>query len=439
MVNSKDIVKRLKQAVYQGQIRVDIDAAQNPDLRRAIHIVEQFLKSSGRVCYGGQAINANLPKKDQFYNLETSLPDYDFFSPDYRTDIRELVSNLKSAGFTEISERIGIHEGTTKIFVNYMAIADITQMDSEFYEQIHKRSINIDGIHYADPLFLKMLMYVELSRPRGMLSRWDKVYERLNLLEAAHPLKPCSNKTPHVLENKAANQSRGALLNFVLKNKRVFMGADIHPLYLASGQGKTPKSRTQYILRGKSPMVFMSPDADIDADYLGDELRARKEQVLGFQGILPAMVALYQGDMMICLIVQEEACHSNITVELTKGRVLHLASLDTLLTFLIGLYYRDDHILMASDSLLCWLRHYTGLLAKFRAHPTKTVPSFPLECSGYQTTFASLLRAKGARIEAARQRIGSGARRLGTFTAKKSNRPKRSTLGSSTRKLAKYN
>ena len=63
MVNSKDIVKRLKQAVYQGQIRVDIDAAQNPDLRRAIHIVEEFLKTSGRVCYGGQAINANLPKK----------------------------------------------------------------------------------------------------------------------------------------------------------------------------------------------------------------------------------------------------------------------------------------------------------------------------------------------------------------------------------------
>jgi hypothetical protein len=138
---------------------------------------------------------------------------------------------------------------------------------------------------------------------------------------------------------------------------------------------------------------------------------------------------------MICLIVQEEACHSNITVELTKGRVLHLASLDTLLTFLIGLYYRDDHILMASDSLLCWLRHYTGLLAKFRAHPTKTVPSFPLECSGYQTTFASLLRAKGARIEAARQRIGSGARRLGTFTAKKASQLRRS---STRRKIPKY-
>ena len=439
MVNSKDIVKRLKQAVYQGQIRVDIDAAQNPDLRRAIHIVEEFLKSSGRVCYGGQAINANLPKKDQFYNLETSLPDYDFFSPDYRADIRGLVSNLKVAGFTEISERIGIHEGTTKIFVNYTAIADITQMDSEFYQQIHKRSVNIEGIRYADPLFLRMLMYVELSRPRGMLSRWEKVYERLSLLEAAHPLKPCNNKAPPLLENKAANKGRATLLNFILKNKRVFMGADIHPLYLTSGQGKTSKSRTHYILNGRAPIVFMSPDADVDADYLSDELDAKKEQILGFQGTLPAMVALYQGDMMICLIVQEEACHSNIMVELTKGRILHIASLDTLLTFLIGLYYRDDPILMASDSLLCWLRHYTSLLAKFRAHPTKAVPSFPLECSGYQTTFASLLRAKGARIEAARQRIGSGARRMGMYTAKKGSHRMGSRLRGTRRKVAKYN
>jgi hypothetical protein len=435
MVNSKDILKRLKQSVYKGQIRVDIDAAQNPDLRRAIHIVEQFLKLSGRICYGGQAINAYLPKKNQFYNLETSLPDYDFFSPDYRSDIRELVSNLKSSGFTEISERIGIHEGTTKIFVNYTAIADITQMDNEFYEQIHKRSININGIRYADPLFLKMLMYLELSRPRGMLSRWEKVYQRLSLLEAAHPLKPCNNKTPIIFENNAANENRAALLNFIIENKRVFMGADIKSLYLTNGQGKTPKSRTQYILRGKSPMVFMSPDADIDADYLGDELNARKEQIIGFQGTLPAMVALYKGDMMICLIVQEEACHSNISIELTKGRMLNIASLDTLLTFFIGLYYRDDPILMATDSLLCWLQYYTSLLVKFRAHPTKSIPSFPLECSGYQTTFASLLRAKGARIEAARQRIGSGARRFGKYTTKKTSQLRQSRTR---KKIQKY-
>jgi hypothetical protein len=66
---SKDIIKRLKEVVYQAQKRVDIDAAQNPELQRAIGIVEDFLRKSKRVCYGGQAINAQLQNKDKFYNL----------------------------------------------------------------------------------------------------------------------------------------------------------------------------------------------------------------------------------------------------------------------------------------------------------------------------------------------------------------------------------
>ena len=33
-----------------------------------------------------------------------------------------------------------------------------------------------------------------------------------------------------------------------------------------------------------------------------------------------------------------------------------------------------------------------------------------MECTGYQTTFASLLRAKAARIEADRQKVSSGVR-----------------------------
>ena len=130
----------------------------------------------------------------------------------------------------------------------------------------------------------------------------------------------------------------------------------------------------------------------------------------GYQGTLPAMVALYRDDKLVCLVVQQEACHSFITVPLTKQRQLRIASLDTLLTFFIGLYYRPEHLLMSPESLLCWIRQYIDLSARYRAKPTRLVAAFPIECSGYETTFASLLRAKGARIEAARQRVGSGER-----------------------------
>lgn len=423
-MKQKEMLKRLKHVVNQAQTRIDIDAAQNPDLRHAIQIVEGFLKASKRVCYGGQAINAQIPKKDQFYNLETSLPDYDFFTPDDKGDTRALVAALKDAGYTEISERIGIHEGTTKIYVNFTAIADITRMDRRFYERMFERSVTVEGIHYADPIFLRMLMFVELSRPRGMVARWEKVFERLSLLDTAHPLPRCKpGKATRFIENRAAHQSRPAILRYVLKNRRIFMGADIHALYKMGGEhGKSANARVQYILRGKAPVVFMSPDADMDADQLAETLRAKKEQILGFQDVLPAMVALYHDDMLVCLIVQEEACHSIIHLPLNKGRVMRIASLDTLLTFLMGLYYRDDPLIMATDALLCWMRQYVDLLNRYRAHPTKLVPAFSIECSGYQTTFASLLRAKGARIEAARQRIGSGFRVQGPGSSRHTRR-----------------
>ena len=409
---TKHALKRLKQVVDQAQTRLDLETAQNPDLQRAIYIVEDFLRSSGRVCYGGQAINAQLPQKDQFYNPETSLPDYDFFSPDEKEDAKMLIDKFKEAGYTEISKRIGIHEGTTKIYINYTAIADITQIDPRFYEQISSKSIVINGIHYTDPIFLRMMMYLELSRPRGMLSRWEKVFERLNLLDAAHPLSKCRPGNLQYTESSAAQLSRYTTLRYILKNNRVFMGADIHALYKTGGPGRSAMSRTRFLLKSSAPVVFLSPDAFSDADKLASQLKGGKVEVTGYQNILPAMIAIVSRDNrdMLALIVQEEACHSTYTVQLTKKRQLRIASIDTMLTFLIGLYYRKNPLIMPVEALLCWMQQYVNFSMRYRNHPSKIIPAFSIECSGYQTTFASLLRAKGARIEAERQRIGSGAR-----------------------------
>jgi hypothetical protein len=405
------IKKRLEQVVDEAQRRIDVDAAHNPELRRAIHIVEAFLKKTGRVCYGGQAINAQLPDKDKFYNPEVSLPDYDFFSPDAKGDVEDLLDTFKNAGYTEISKRIGIHDGTVKIYVNYAAVADVSQLIPDFYDTIHKKSNIVDGIRYADPVFLRMMMYLEISRPRGQVERWTKVYERLNILDQAHPLKRCK-KSPDLNQSKAAEKARPILVRYMIQHRRAFMGADIHMVYKAP---MTPVSRTQFLLKGSAPIVFFSPNADMDADVLKVSTLSRKESIIGYQGILPAMVGLYHGESLICLIVQEEACHSVVSLPLTKQRILRAASPETLLTFLIGLYYRPEPLLMTEEALLCWMKHYIDISNRYKSRPTKLIPAFSLECSGYQTTFASLLRAKVARIEAERQKVSSGKRKTRRF------------------------
>lgn len=409
MVGAPDKVKkRLEEVVDQAILRIDLESAQNPELRRAIQIVEVFLAKSGRVCYGGQAINAQLAQKDQFYDPNRSLPDYDFFSPDAEEDTAKLIEILRQAGYTEISKRIGIHDGTIKIYVNYTAIADISQMIPEFYDIVYKKSVVVNGIHYADPLFLRMLMFLELSRPRGQVERWDKVFDRLKLLDQAYPLFKCKNKYPQIAKSKEAEELRPQIIRYMIKHNRVFMGADIHSIYKASGDGKSTDTRTHFLLKGSAPVVFFSPNAEKDAQALSDMTSSIIEDVLGYQNMLPAMLILKRDAVPVAVIVQEEACHSTITIPLTKGRHLKMASLDTLLTFLIGLYYRPDALLMTQESLLCWIRQYIDLSNRYKKRPTQLFPAFSIECSGYQTSFASLLRAKAARIQAVRQRLSSG-------------------------------
>jgi ribosomal protein S18 len=154
----------------------------NEQIKDIISIVEKFLRSKKLICYGGTAINEILPKEVQFYNRDIEIPDYDFYSPDAMNDAKELADIYYKKGYSEVEAKAGVHFGTYKVFVNFIPIADITQLHKNIFKTIHKESINVRGIRFAPPNFLRMNMYLELSRPQGDVSRWEKVLKRLNLL-----------------------------------------------------------------------------------------------------------------------------------------------------------------------------------------------------------------------------------------------------------------
>ena len=77
---------------------------------------------------------------------------------------------------------------TFKVYVNFIPVADITSINREIYKAIEKEAIVVNGIRYSPPNFLRMSMYLELSRPKG-ISRWEKVLKRLVLLNKNYPMK----------------------------------------------------------------------------------------------------------------------------------------------------------------------------------------------------------------------------------------------------------
>ena len=178
----------LQSLIETIQTENDTRAASDPAVKLALETVEEFLRLHPVMCYGGTAINNLLPKEDRFYNPKTDIPDYDFFSKTPQEHAMMLANRLHEKGIKEVEVKPGVHLGTFKVFADFEGVADITQLDEEIFERLWDANLVKDGIHYVTPDFLRMSMYLELSRPQGDVSRWTKVYTRLQLLNKHHPI-----------------------------------------------------------------------------------------------------------------------------------------------------------------------------------------------------------------------------------------------------------
>ena len=155
----------LRDAIDKAQARSGRKVIKNPDVKEIISVVEDFLKRKKLVCYGGTAINNILPLEDQFYDKSLELPDYDFFSPRAMEDAIELAKIYVKKGFAQVEAKSGVHYGTFKVFVNFIPVADITQVDKELYETISKHAFRVGGIYYSPPNYLRTVSYTHLTLP----------------------------------------------------------------------------------------------------------------------------------------------------------------------------------------------------------------------------------------------------------------------------------
>lgn len=423
VLSKPDIKKEmelLKMAVEESEKRIDFTTAHDPDIQKAIRMVERFLRKKKRVCYGGTAINALMPSSLKFYDPKYEIPDYDMFTPDVKGDVKELVQELLDAGFKDVNEKVGIHDGTRKVLVNFIPIADFTDMHERLFRVIQRRSYNIDGIHYCDPDFLRMMMYLELSRPRGQVDRWEKVYERLMLLEKAHPMRGCRQSivVPHIDPH-----ARETLLSMIIKRKRVLAGAETIAYY-EKGSAMTFDT----LVKEDGVLLFFSPEAKHDAedliDILGSGIKIEEKKAVADD--FHDVVFVRHHRRPLALIIQERACHSYTILNLGNSQQIRIASLDLLLNLYLSFVVfgrREEKFLQVPILCLAELAHI--YLKKYRKSPTKHIPAFTVRCSGTQKGFATLQKERAERMEklkkhpapaAKSQKTRRGGRRSGRRT-----------------------
>lgn len=397
-IKFKHQLEQIERASDEAKKQIDYDSAHNDIIIRAIEIIENFLRKKHRLCYGGQAINAHLPKKYKFYDPNYSIPDYDFFTPDHISDINNILKDLSKAGFTDVYYREGIHKDTIKIYVEFIPVADITTMDVKLYRILSKREFKVDGISYLDANTLRMLMYLELSRPRGEVSRWSKVFERLSLFNEFVSFRPC--KVYETFDVGIDKDQLEFVINYIIKNKRIFAGADLLSFYNKTLHFK--KLNTRWVFTPKKPIMFFSSDIDSDSQIISSEFKYISNKNFSIKSYssdieqIPNMKIVCNGKKPLVFVVEQSACHSYFNIPI-KATNIKIASIDTLITLYFSLGYINSAYFNIG-SMECIANKLIEISSKMRDSKEKmSLPFISIKCIGYQPTFPSLIREKEKR------------------------------------------
>jgi hypothetical protein len=398
----------LRMAVDQAEDKMGKRVLNSEDVQKIIDIVEEFIKRKKEICYGGTAINNILPEEDRFYNKDVELPDYDFFSENAMDDAKELTDIYYKKGFVDVEAKSGQHHGTYKVFVNYMAVADITQMSSEIFSALKKDAISISGMLYAPPNFLRMSMYLELSRPAGDVSRWEKVLKRLTLLNKNYPITDidCNNVN---FQRKMENKADEDLIYDTVKNTLIHQGVVffggfanvLYSQYMPSNFRKKIEKLADFDVLSNTP----EKTADIIKERLDDN-GIKNVKIINHESIgemVPEHYELKVGKDTILFIYKPIGCHS-YNVLMMNGNKLKIATIDTMLSFYLAfLYANKSYYNQFIDRLLCMSTFLFDVQQKNRLSQKGLLKRFSITCYGYQPTIEEIKAEKALKYKEFRQ------------------------------------
>jgi len=348
-------------------------AAKDPGTVTSLAVVKNFLKNHRVLCYGGTAINNLLPKEDQFYNPEEDVPDYDFFSKTPQAHSVIIANQLRAKGIAAVEVKPGMHLGTFKVFADFTGVADITSLDEEIFDRLWDQAEVRDGIHYVPVNFLRMSMYLELSRPHGDVSRWEKVYSRLQLLNKAYPAS-CNKRDAKKHEELTDEQQKGVLK--LLKNEPVVL------LSVSAAEIHLNKNWT-------TPIGLLAERETIEQLTKGEKVEVNEEN-----DILPRRTTVMNSDGTKSLFrfYETTACHSYHEME--NG--VRVASIPTTLQFFFAYLYsgaQEENV----ASILCIAQRLVDVANSKSKRRFEILT--PKECIGVQETFIEMKRNKAEMFE----------------------------------------
>uniref|UniRef100_A0A6C0F582 Poly(A) polymerase catalytic subunit domain-containing protein n=1 Tax=viral metagenome TaxID=1070528 RepID=A0A6C0F582_9ZZZZ len=371
----------IEEAAKLAQSLIDTRAVENPITVRTLDIVYNFMKQHRVLGYGGTALNNLLPKSKQFYDPKVDVPDYDFYSETPQEHAKMIADKLAKAGVLNIEVKPGLHLGTFKVFADYVPVADISTLSKSIFMKLWNDSIVRDGVRYVPPNFLRMSVYLELSRPMGNVERWAKVYKRIRLLNEEFPV-ICPTSDEAVNEEYATPEVREKLEDLMLKNEVVLLGFNASTIQGGKDEWKLPLD------------LLVEPNNfdKIVKELIGIFGRgfAKKREFEEYGELLPAHADITHNDKLLVRVFETIACHSYH--KLPSG--LMVASIPTLLNFFFAMLYADKEFVehTSRQRLVCTSHKLMEIANNSSRRRFKLLT--PITCLGKQLEMTDLMRKK---------------------------------------------
>uniref|UniRef100_A0A6C0E941 Poly(A) polymerase catalytic subunit domain-containing protein n=1 Tax=viral metagenome TaxID=1070528 RepID=A0A6C0E941_9ZZZZ len=404
----------LRNAVDLAENKMGKQLVNTPDVQQMIKIVEDFINRKNLICYGGVAIDALLPESDKIYDKNVELSDYDFYTPNALEHAKELADIFVQKGYTEVEAKAGSHFGTFKVFCNFLAVADLTYMPAELFKVLKKESIRVKGILYCPPNFLKMAMYLELSRPAGQIDRFEKVFKRLTLLNKYYPItsancgevdfqRPMENQ-----EDEKESEIYENVKNTFVNQGVVFFGGmamNLFSHYLPKKKQKSVRHIADFDVLSIDPLgtceIVKERLLDIDVKHV----KIVPHKAIG--EIIPEHYEILVNKETIAFVYKPIACHSYNVITI-KGQHLKVATIDTMLSFYLAFLYTErPYYTIFADRILCMSKFLFEVQQQNRLAQKGLLRRFSITCYGHQESVEEMRSHKNEMFQQLKGKRGT--------------------------------
>jgi len=250
-------------------------------------------------------------------------------------------------------------------------------------------------------------MYLELSRPAGDVSRWEKIAKRLALLNKNYPVKTtkCDSvqfqreMSDEIVSDRPGDKHKiSGMVYRIVKHEIISSGGVFFGGYAISMYSKYMHHKEREFIRQIPDFDALVYDPEKVSNAIKHKLteegikfaRVYKRPAIG--EVIPEQYEIRVGQDVVAVLYKPIACHSFNKLRI-HDREVRIATIDTMLSFYLAFLYANKPYYDA-NRILCMTMFLFDVQQKNRLEQKGLLRRFTITCFGRQESIQDVRSKK---------------------------------------------